>query len=62
MPRTGRSAGAQSAVWLSRPPVSEYRPEYSPAYLSNGLIGLRIGRIPLLEASASWAGWWSGTR
>jgi trehalose/maltose hydrolase-like predicted phosphorylase len=32
--------------------VRDYRPEYIPAYLSNGLIGLRLGRIPLLEGLA----------
>jgi protein-glucosylgalactosylhydroxylysine glucosidase len=36
---------------LSTKPISprtikKYRPEYLPAYLSNGLIGLRAGRIP----------------
>jgi trehalose/maltose hydrolase-like predicted phosphorylase len=31
---------------LSPPPITDYRPEYLPAYLSNGLIGLRVGRIP----------------
>jgi protein-glucosylgalactosylhydroxylysine glucosidase len=34
---------------LSPPPVTDYRAEYLPAYLSNGLIGLRVGRIPLLD-------------
>jgi trehalose/maltose hydrolase-like predicted phosphorylase len=34
---------------LSPPPVTEYRPEYLPAYLSNGLIGLRVGRIPFVD-------------
>jgi protein-glucosylgalactosylhydroxylysine glucosidase len=33
---------------LSPPPVTDYRPEYQPAYLSNGLLGLRVGRIPFL--------------
>jgi glycosyl hydrolase family 65 len=37
-----------------RPPfsptaITEYRPEYLPAYLSNGLLGLRVGRIPLVD-------------
>ena len=32
--------------------MTEYRPEYIPAYLSNGLIGLRVGRIPLVEGLA----------
>lgn len=34
---------------FSPPPINEYRPEYLPAYLSNGLVGLRVGRIPLLD-------------
>lgn len=34
---------------LSPPPVTEYRPEYLPAYLSNGMLGLRVGRIPFLD-------------
>jgi trehalose/maltose hydrolase-like predicted phosphorylase len=37
---------------LSPPPLTEDRPEYLPAYLSNGLIGLRVGRIPPLEGVA----------
>jgi protein-glucosylgalactosylhydroxylysine glucosidase len=34
---------------ISPPPVTAYRPEYLPAYLSNGLLGLRVGRIPLVD-------------
>jgi trehalose/maltose hydrolase-like predicted phosphorylase len=34
---------------ISPPPIAEYRPEYLPAYLSNGLLGLRIGRIPFVD-------------
>ena len=34
---------------ISPPPVRDFRPEFIPAYLSNGLIGLRVGRIPLIE-------------
>ena len=37
---------------ISPTPVTDYRPEYIPAYLSNGLIGLRLGRIPLLQGLA----------
>lgn len=37
---------------ISPPPVREWRPEYIPAYLSNGLIGLRAGPIPLVEGLA----------
>lgn len=38
-----------SNVPISPKPVTEYRPEYLPAYLSNGLLGLRVGKIPLVE-------------
>ena len=31
---------------LSPPPVREYRPEYLPAYVANGVLGLRCPRIP----------------
>lgn len=31
---------------LSPATVTEYRSDYLPAYVSNGLIGLRIGRVP----------------
>jgi hypothetical protein len=34
---------------ISPPPVTDYKPEYIPAYLSNGLIGIRVGRIPLIQ-------------
>src|SRR5438094_2553419 len=37
---------------ISPPPVLAWRPEYIPAYLSNGLIGLRAGPIPLTEGVA----------
>ena len=37
---------------ISPPPVTDYKPEYIPAYLSNGLIGLRVGRIPLIQGLA----------
>ena len=37
---------------LSPPAVLAWRPEYIPAYLSNGLIGLRAGPIPLTEGVA----------
>jgi hypothetical protein len=37
---------------ISPPPVREWRPEWIPAYLSNGLIGLRAGPNPLLEGLA----------
>jgi trehalose/maltose hydrolase-like predicted phosphorylase len=44
--QSGRSASP-----ISPPAVTDYLPSYLPAYLSNGLIGLRIGRIPLLEGN-----------
>lgn len=34
---------------ISPPPVTRYLPEYLPLYLANGLIGLRLGRIPLID-------------
>src|SRR5438045_8698135 len=37
---------------ISPPAVLVWRPEYIPAYLSNGLIGLRAGPIPLTEGVA----------
>jgi trehalose/maltose hydrolase-like predicted phosphorylase len=38
-----------SPTCLSPPPIHEYLPDYLPAYLSNGLIGARIGQIPLTD-------------
>jgi len=37
---------------ISPPAVTDYKPEYIPAYLSNGLIGIRVGRIPLVQGLA----------
>jgi trehalose/maltose hydrolase-like predicted phosphorylase len=37
---------------ISPPPVRDWRPEYIPAYLSNGVIGLRAGPIPMIEGVA----------
>src|SRR5436309_3793760 len=37
---------------ISPPPVRKWLPEYIPAYLSNGVIGLRAGPIPLIEGVA----------
>jgi hypothetical protein len=37
---------------ISPQPVRDYRPEYLPAYVSNGLVGVRMGRIPFLKATA----------
>jgi trehalose/maltose hydrolase-like predicted phosphorylase len=40
------------ATPLSPPPLREPRPEYLPAYVSNGLIGLRCPWIPFLDGTA----------
>ena len=37
---------------ISPPIVRRYDPAFIPAYLSNGLIGLRVGKIPQLEGLA----------
>jgi protein-glucosylgalactosylhydroxylysine glucosidase len=37
---------------ISPPPVTEWRTGFLPAYLSNGLLGLRVGHIPLLYGVA----------
>ena len=37
---------------ISPPSLTEYKPEYIPAYVSNGVIGLRLGRIPLTQGLA----------
>src|SRR5438270_222903 len=42
-------AGRPGTSPISPPALSEWRPEWIPAYLSNGLIGLRVGTIPLIE-------------
>jgi hypothetical protein len=34
---------------ISPPPVRDYRPEYLPAYIANGVLGLRCPRIPFLD-------------
>jgi trehalose/maltose hydrolase-like predicted phosphorylase len=34
---------------ISPPPLRRYLPDWIPAYLSNGLIGLRVGRVPQRE-------------
>jgi protein-glucosylgalactosylhydroxylysine glucosidase len=34
---------------LSPPPVTEATGDFIPAYLSNGLLGLRVGRVPLSQ-------------
>jgi protein-glucosylgalactosylhydroxylysine glucosidase len=37
---------------LSPAPLRDYRPEYIPAYIANGLIGLRVPRIPFQRGTA----------
>src|SRR5204862_7295662 len=37
---------------ISPPPVRKWKPEYIPAYLSNGLVGVRAGKCPLTEGLA----------
>ncbi|MFL5713557.1 MAG: glycoside hydrolase family 65 protein [Chloroflexota bacterium] len=37
---------------LSPPPVREYLPNYLPAYIANGILGLRCGRIPFRNGVA----------
>ena len=37
---------------ISPAPIREYLPGYLPAYLSNGVVGLRAGRIPQLSGLA----------
>ncbi len=37
---------------ISPPPVRDYRPEYLPAYIANGLIGLRCPRVPFRDGTA----------
>ena len=31
----------------SPPPITEYRPDFLPAYVSNGVVGLRVREMPL---------------
>ena len=45
---------SQPGKWaspISPPTVVDYVPSYLPAYISNGLIGLRVGRLPLTEGN-----------
>jgi len=37
---------------ISPSPVTEHGPDYLPSYLSNGLIGLRVREVPLLDGAA----------
>ncbi len=37
---------------ISPPPVRDYHPEYLPAYIANGLVGLRCPRIPFRGGTA----------
>src|SRR2546429_5225105 len=50
--RSKRRSSGPSPMPISPPPVRRWRPEYIPAYLSNGVIGLRAGPIPLIEGVA----------
>src|SRR5690349_3401840 len=34
---------------LSPPPVRDYRPEFLPAYIANGVVGMRCPRIPFRD-------------
>jgi hypothetical protein len=36
---------------LSPPPLRDYRPEYIPAYLANGIVGLRCPKIPFRDGT-----------
>ncbi len=39
-------------VPISPSVVTEYRPEYLPAYVANGVVGLRVPRIPQIDSLA----------
>src|SRR5437868_7028004 len=41
---------------ISPPALKRPRPEYLPAYLSNGLVGLRVGAVPMLDGLATVSG------
>jgi hypothetical protein len=34
---------------ISPPPVRDWRPEYLPAYIANGVVGMRCGRVPFQD-------------
>ena len=36
---------------ISPPPIHRYMPDWIPAYLSNGVVGVRVGRVPQREGS-----------
>jgi trehalose/maltose hydrolase-like predicted phosphorylase len=38
-----------AAAPISPAPVTAWRPEYLPAYLSNGVVGLRVGPVPFVN-------------
>ena len=38
---------------ISPSPVTEYRPEFLPAYVANGVVGLRVPRIPQIDGLAT---------
>jgi protein-glucosylgalactosylhydroxylysine glucosidase len=52
----GRGRVRTIAGPISPAPVTHWRPEYLPAYVSNGLIGMRVGHIPLLGGVAMVSG------
>ena len=43
---------AQVPTPISPSPVTEYRPEFLPAYVANGVVGLRVPRIPQIDGLA----------
>src|SRR5262245_41355251 len=50
----GAMAGATKPI--SPPPVREWRHDYLPAYVANGMLGLRVGHIPPLYGVAMISG------
>src|SRR5437660_6240338 len=47
-----RGGGGGSGRPISPRPLREARPDVPPAYLSNGLVGLRVGCVPLHDGLA----------
>ncbi len=37
---------------ISPAPVTSWRPEYLPAYVSNGVVGIRVGPVPFVDGVA----------
>jgi protein-glucosylgalactosylhydroxylysine glucosidase len=52
----GERRGPVVIVPISPPPLTQWRPDFLPAYLSNGLIGLRVGHVPLFYGVAMLSG------